>query len=94
MSGVVGVVCPELQDSLLKAFAEVDPPNSRVCGEVPAACCMGEIDIMWRVYKPLSPTMELFLSSICQPLLLYAALHQSKSFCQVLRLDVSVSMVH
>ena len=30
MSGVVGVVCPELQDSLLKAFAEVDPPNSRV----------------------------------------------------------------
>jgi hypothetical protein len=30
MSGVVGVVCPELQDSLLKAFADVDPPNSRV----------------------------------------------------------------
>ena len=30
MNGVVGVVCPDLQDGLLSMFAEVDPPNSRV----------------------------------------------------------------
>ena len=30
MSGVVGVVCPKVQDSV---FAEVDPPNSRVRGD-------------------------------------------------------------
>ena len=31
MNGVVGIVCPDLQNSLFDVFREVDPPNSRVC---------------------------------------------------------------
>ena len=31
MSGIVGVVFPDLQNSLLQVFVELDPPNSRVC---------------------------------------------------------------
>ena len=48
MSDVVGVICPKLQDSLLKAFAEVDPPNSRVREDslklqLYMCVCVGEI---------------------------------------------------
>ena len=41
MNPVVGVVCPEMQESVLQVFMNVDPPNSRVCTYIIHTCCQG-----------------------------------------------------
>ena len=37
MNPVVGVVCPEMQESVLQVFKDVDPPNSRVSPQILAS---------------------------------------------------------
>ncbi len=49
MNPVVGVVCPEMRESVLQVFKDVDPPNSRVSAALakPKASGGSKLPLIW-----------------------------------------------